>query len=160
MRLVLLLSAAASLAACDSPDLANRTTRDAAGAPEVEGAPKVQGAPAPAKEVPALPTAESAAIPIAFLGVYDRDEAACAAPGEYRMEVRADEIRFHESSGKVHKVTILGQDRASVEAAYQGEGESWTNVRELRLSDGGRTITVSGDGTNIVRRRCAGAPAD
>jgi hypothetical protein len=154
MRLFLLLSAAAaSLAACGPPDKADVTTEDNFIASEE------QAAPAPEAKVPAHSAIQSAAIPAAFLGVYDRDEAACTAPGEYRMEVRPGEIRFHESIGKVRKVTILDQDRASVEAAYQGEGESWSNVRELRLSDGGRTIAVSGDGADIVRHRCTVAPA-
>ena len=71
------------------------------------------------------------------------------------MEVGADEIRFHESIGKIRKVTILAPDRISVEADYQGEGESWSNVRELSLSDGGATLAVTGEGTNIVRHRCS-----
>ncbi len=146
MRSLLFLSAAVSLAACEAGG--QRTTEDNFAASDN------QAASAPAAEAPTTTVPETVAIPAAFRGVYDKDEAACADPSEYRMEVRSDEIRFHESIGMVRKVTSLGPDRASVEADYQGEGESWTNVRELRLSDGGRTIAVSGEGTTIVRRFC------
>jgi hypothetical protein len=147
MRIFPLLFAAASVAACGSAEVANQAT----------DLNRSSVAPVPSAPPAAQPAASSAAIPAAFQGVYDRDSAACAAPGEYRMEVRSDEIRFHESIGKVRKVTGLAPDRISVEADYQGEGERWTNVRELRLSDSAATIIVSGEGTTVTRRRCAGA---
>lgn len=98
--------------------------------------------------------ADALTIPPAFQGRYDASLAACSAPSDARLEVAAGELRFHESIGTVRKVTIAAPDRVSVTADYQGEGESWRSVRELRLSDGGAALTVSGDGTSLARRRC------
>jgi hypothetical protein len=75
----------------------------------------------------------------------------------HRLTVSATELRFHESIGTVRQAAVTGLDSVTVEADYQGEGESWRSIRELRLSDGGATLTVSGDGTKLVRVRCPAA---
>jgi hypothetical protein len=48
----------------------------------------------------------------------------------------------------------MGDDAVSVGADYEGEGETWSEIRELRLSDGGNSLTVTGDGTMVTRVRC------
>jgi hypothetical protein len=117
--------AAAALASCSAPDAAG----------------------------PAKSPAE--AIPAAFRGMWDKDEVACGSPaGEYRLEVAADALRFHESIATVRNVAIGDARRISVEADWQGEGESWRNRRELSLSPDGRVLTVTGEGTSLVRMRC------
>lgn len=129
-----------------APDFANRTEADnLAFDPPID-----EPASAPATQVPA----KSAAIPPAFQGVYDQSRAACAKPSQARLEIRSGELRFHESIGTVREVAIAAPDRISVTADYQGEGESWQSVRELRLSGGGRSLAISGDGTSMTRRRC------
>ena len=139
------------LISCNAPDVANRTEADKVTfTPPPIDQPASVPAPAPAAPV----TADAAAIPSAFQGVYDEDLGACSTPSQARLEIRSGELRFHESIGTVRKVAIAAQDRISVTADYQGEGESWQSVRELRLSDGGATLAVSGDGTSMVRRRC------
>ena len=47
-----------------------------------------------------------------------------------------------------------------VAADFQGEGESWSANQRLKLGDRGDTLTLTGNGVEIVRIRCpAGAPA-
>jgi hypothetical protein len=66
--------------------------------------------------------------------------------------VSAGELRFHESIGTVRGVAVEGPDRISVDADYQGEGESWRATQRL-VRDGDR-LTISGDGTSLERVRC------
>lgn len=148
MRGIMVLPAfAALLAACGSPEAepgANLAVAPSAAAQ----------APATRSEPPPLPTATARTIPAAMLGVYDASLEACGTSSDARLTVSANELRFHESIGTVRKVTATGADAVTVEADYQGEGESWQNARELRLGDGGASLTVSGDGTGLVRVRC------
>jgi hypothetical protein len=92
------------------------------------------------------------AIPEAFRGTYDRNEENCGRPSEYRLTVDAGELRFHESIGKVRSVKVLTPTRIELLADYQGEGETWQNVRTLELD--GKKLTISGEGTTIDRLRC------
>jgi len=59
----------------------------------------------------------------------------------------------------VRGVTIDGPRAIHVAADFQGEGESWSAVRQLRLSEDRARLTISGDGTELVRVRCS-APSD
>jgi hypothetical protein len=153
MRLLVLLAAAA-LAACTAPDETNRAAADAK-TNETAAVPSATP-PAPVSDAKAMApaAADALTIPTAFQGRYDGSLAACAQPSDARLEIRLGEMRFHESIGTVRKVAIAAPDRVSVTADYQGEGERWQSVRELRLSDGGATLVVSGDGTSLMRRRC------
>ena len=92
------------------------------------------------------------AIPEAFRGTYDRNEADCARPSEYRLTVDAGELRFHESIGRVRSVKVIDPGHIEVLADYQGEGETWQNLRTLELD--GKRLTISGEGTKIDRVRC------
>jgi hypothetical protein len=155
MRSYSLLLAAAVLASCGAPaEQANRNEAGNALTRPPADLDNEAANRAPAAETPQLPAAaaEANAIPAAFRGTFDENSDACGGPGESRLEVKADELRFHESIGKVRKVDVEGPDAISVEADYQGEGESWRNVRRLRLS--GDTLTISGEGTSLVRIRC------
>lgn len=133
MRLVASLLTGAALAACSASDDPVSDRGATAATP--------------------VPAAAQAAIPIAFHGVYDRDRGACSAPSEYRLAVTADTLRFHESIGRVRSVSGSGR-RVSVAGDWQGEGESWTNTRDLILSPNGGTLTVEGDGASLTRVRC------
>ena len=151
MRAALLLLA--GLAACDSAPV-----NQAADAPPLQPGSS-SGDPAPPAAPPAAVPAEgpaaaasATAIPAAFHGTYDRRREDCARPSEYRLTVSAGELRFHESIGTVRKVVAEGPDAISVESDYQGEGESWRNVRRM-VRDGDR-LTISGDGTSLERVRC------
>ena len=157
MRSIGLLTAAALLAGgCGSGDIpADNSTGPVEGPPVVApaGSPAKRSEPA-AKPSPPSPAEESGSIPAAFHGVYDVSKEACARPSDMKLRVSATELRFHESLGEVRKVEPGPPGSVRVEADYEGEGESWRSTRELLLSDGGATLTISGDGTRTVRVRC------
>ena len=119
-------------------------------------APAAQAADTANSSGPAAPAppATGKTIPATVLGVYDASLEACGKPSDTRLTVSPTELRFHESIGTVRRATVTGVDTVTVEADYQGEGESWRSNRELRLGEGGATLTISGDGTRLVRVRC------
>lgn len=125
-------------------------------APARVAAPVTVSAEAPANAVdPAPPPAGTGkTIPAALLGTYDASIEACGKPSDGRLTVSPTELRFHESIGTVRQVSAAGAGSVRVEADYQGEGQSWRNAHELRLADGGASLTVSGDGTSFTRVRC------
>lgn len=92
------------------------------------------------------------AIPEAFRGTYDQDERSCGRPSQHRLIIDATELRFHESSGRVRTVKVESPTRIEILADYQGEGETWQNVRTLELN--GKRLTISGEGTTADRVRC------
>ena len=147
MRAIAVLFAAALMAGCgERRDLVQNENIDGSAPAERSGAEaNASGAQAPAT---------GKTIPAALLGTYDSSIEACGRPSDMRLAVSATELRFHESIGTVRSVTSLGAGAVSVEADWQGEGERWRSVRELRLGDGGSTLTVSGDGTRTHRVRC------
>ena len=147
-RIGLLTAAALLLAGCAPEDKA------ADGGSNVVAIPTAPPAPEAAAPEPAPPAV--AAIPEPFHGVYDSSPEACGRPSDGRLTVSALELRFHESIGTVRSVVSAPSGATRVEADYQGEGESWRSYRELRLSDGGESLTISGDGTRMVRVRCPG----
>lgn len=98
------------------------------------------------------------AVPAPFHGVYDRSLEACSTPSEYRLTISAGHLRFHESIGVVRSVAVEGPDTIRVSADFQGEGESWTADQQLRLSGAGSNLTVTSNGTNTDRVRCASNP--
>ena len=124
-------------------------------APREEAAVAPANGAAPAVDRPRPPEpARTDAIPAAFHGVFDSGPQGCERPSEQRLTVTADELRFHESVGAVRGVTVDSPTTIHVAADYQGEGESWRSVRELRLEEGGARLTVSGEGTSLTRTRC------
>ncbi|HEX6375618.1 MAG TPA: hypothetical protein VFZ91_07840 [Allosphingosinicella sp.] len=160
MRRYLLFSAASLLAACGTAETVNEAGNGANSATLVEAPANAAAYPADsptgnAAAAPApAPKAEAGAIPAPFLGVYDGSLEACARPSDQRLTVTPGELRFHESIGVVRQVSEAGPDSIRVEADYQGEGESWRSVRDISLTDGGATLTISGDGTRLDRVRC------
>ncbi len=138
--------AVAGCGAAETPQSSNGTDSPPAAAAAAE--PANAGRPAPP------PPATGKTIPAALLGVYDASLEACGRASDGRLTVSATELRFHESIGTVRRVTATGADSVAVEADYQGEGESWRSLRELKLGDGGATLTVSGDGSRFERVRC------
>jgi len=94
-------------------------------------------------------------IPAAFVGVYDRDGAACASAGsEERLEVSLVALHFHESIGEVRFVNPESDSVISVEADFQGEGETWRNRLRLSLGAGGTLVVTQPDGSSLTRIRC------
>lgn len=142
--------AAALIAGCGRPGTGGEADREAS-PPAVAEAPGDAVEPAP---TPPSPPATGKTIPATLLGVYDASIESCAGRSDGRLTVAPTELRFHESVGTVRQVTSTGAGTVTVEADYRGEGESWRNLRELKLGEGGATLTVSGDGTSFVRVRC------
>lgn len=153
--LVLPALAAVLIAGCGRQGSDQRENEVSAPAPVAEApAPAAQSAPANAGEGAPPPPATGKTIPAALLGVYDVSLEACGRPSDTRVTVTPTELRFHESIGTVREATAGGAGGVRVEADYQGEGERWRSVRELRLGDGGKALTIGGDGTRLVRVRC------
>ena len=148
------LALPAYLAACGAPvepDNVAFEVDDPPSAAGANGADPSSNHAAPATAPDPQP-AIAGAIPEPFRGTYDRNEESCARPSEYRLTVDAGELRFHESVGKVRTVRVLSPTRIELLADYQGEGETWQNVRALELD--GKRLTISGEGTTIDRLRC------
>jgi hypothetical protein len=152
----LLIAAAGALASCGAQDTgANNVAGNELTRPPADVAQPQPGGPPEANEAaPAPPVADANMIPAPFQGRYDESEAACGGTGEKRLVVTGTELRFLESIGTVRSVSDAGSRAVSVTADYQGEGESWRNVRTLALAPDGSTLTISGDGTSLTRTRC------
>ena len=143
------LAVAALAAACGQPHDPAPGRNQQVAAADAPANVSETAAPTP---IPTPPTGKT--IPVSMLGVYDASLEACGRPSDARLTVSPTELRFHESIGTVGKVTALGADAVRVEADYQGEGERWRSVRELRLGESGTELTISGDGTSFARVRC------
>ena len=70
------------------------------------------------------------------------------------LTVAPDKLIFHESVGTVQSVTPRSDGTIAVEAAFTGEGQSWTRTLALRGSDDGQRLTIVHDGVAITRKRC------
>lgn len=70
------------------------------------------------------------------------------------LTVAPDKLIFHESVGTVQSVTPRSDGTIAVEAAFTGEGQSWTRTLVLRGSGDGQLLTIVHDGVAITRKRC------
>jgi len=103
-------------------------------------------------KIVALDGGGTPAIPATFQGRWSRSAATCGKPGDdMRLAVAAGSLTFYESVGKVTAVKAITADRIDASVDYQGEGEKWSDVAAMRLSDEGRTLTIG----NVKRVRCA-----
>ena len=73
---------------------------------------------------------------------------------ELELKVTADSLIFHESVGAVQGVASGPGGRVRVDAAFTGEGESWTKKIELRPSANGNELIIINDGAAVTRKRC------
>lgn len=119
-------------------------------------------APPPvAPEAPAANAAEPAAasttaLPAAYHGVFDQTAAACdSASSIYRLTVSGDELRFHESLAEIKSVIPDGDNAVRIAANYSGEGMTWSNTQRVALADGGKKLTITGEGEPVARVRCS-----
>lgn len=99
-------------------------------------------------------------IPTSFRGIWDIADGTCSPASDLRMDIRADEIEFYESMGKVTSVEVESPDTIVVSLAMSGEGESWDVTTRYVLSDGGAVLTPFETETNpqykpIPRKRCS-----
>ncbi|MET0371703.1 MAG: hypothetical protein ABW039_10035 [Sphingobium sp.] len=132
-----------------------------------EGLPNTQQ-PAPGNAAPGgvvmeetTPPAPAAlahpgAIPVALRGRWAGLGEDCSDRGaELALTVTDRRLVFHESVGEATSVTPHAGGGATVQAAFTGEGESWTRRLSLRPSPDGARLTVLNDGIDTVRKRCA-----
>ena len=97
-----------------------------------------------------LPSAD-ADIPMRFQGRFAADTAACDASGHAsQLEIDADAIAFHESSGPVTGVAS-GPSDITITAELTGEGETREATYRFRLSDDGDMLTDLEGGMERVR---------
>jgi hypothetical protein len=95
------------------------------------------------------------AIPAALQGKWTGLNDRCGdRSAELELTVTPGSLIFHESVGTVRGVVSGTGGRVRVDAAFTGEGDSWTKQLELRPSANGRELTVINDGTAVTRKRC------
>lgn len=133
-------------------NILDQTLPNAAEAPTngitpVEAAPTVQPPPPAA--------APDGLIPVGMQGRWAGAAERCGdKAAALELTVTPDQLLFHESVGTVKSVTQDKDGRAAVEAAFTGEGQSWTRTLALRTSADGKALTVVNDGTAVTRKRC------
>ena len=111
--------------------------------------------PAPTIGTPE-PTASSAGpIPASVQGRWAGTQARCGDRSDaMELTVEPDQLIFHESVGVVQSVNQQADGRLQVQAAFTGEGESWTRTLSFRPSADGARLTIVTDGTAVTRKRC------
>lgn len=128
--------------------------------PEVEDGPTPANAitpvePPPAIDTPPPPAAPGGLIPVALQGSWTGIDERCGdRTADLELTVAPDQLVFHESVGTVKAVRTGEDRRVAVDAAFTGEGQSWTRTLLMRPSADGRTLTIMNDGTAVVRKRC------
>ncbi len=103
---------------------------------------------------------ELAAIPAAFRGSWDFAEGRCDPASDLYLKIEPTHVTFYESSGRASDITATGDGGVRMDLAMRGEGETWEETANFRLSeDGDRLIALGQDGPGggeMVRKRCAG----
>ena len=117
--------------------------------------PAAPKAPSPAPEPQTPAAAENAKVPERFQSEWNSTPADCdTANNPSRLQIGADDIRFHESSGTITSVTVSDESDITLVADMTGEGEVFQSTHTFRLSDDGDTLTDTSSGTGMVRHRC------
>ena len=131
--------------------------------PSTRDVPPGANAITPVEPAPDLPVTKgdaihANAIPITLQGRWTGTNERCGdRAAAQALELTAASLIFHESVGTVQRVTREGEGRLAVVANFTGEGESWTRTLMLRPSTDGQQLTITNDGTAIVRKRCTPA---
>ncbi|WP_066476559.1 MULTISPECIES: hypothetical protein [unclassified Sphingomonas] len=110
---------------------------------------------APDSREPAGDPGTAATIPTPYLGTWDRDASACAAPfSEMRLVIDSARLRFYESVAEVQRVTPVAAG-GGIDVAAVVSGEGMTNETTYRLARGaGDVLTVTVDDVRTPRVRC------
>ena len=103
---------------------------------------------------------ELAAIPAAFRGSWDFAEGRCDPASDLYLKIEPTRVTFYESSGRASDITVTGNGGVSMDLAMRGEGETWEETANFRLSaDGDRLISGGQQGPGggeMIRKRCSG----
>ncbi len=85
-------------------------------------------------------------IPAAFHGRWGMAPADCTSTrGDAKglITIGGDTINFYESRGKLTKVTLNSPENFTGTFAFTGEGQSWTNSQNLKLTGSSNTLVRS-----------------
>jgi len=100
------------------------------------------------------------AIPAAFHGRWGMVPADCTSTkGDAKglITINPTSIKFYESVGKLTKVTLNAPENFTGAFAFTGEGQSWTNSQNLKLTGSSNTLVRSE--TDVAQsytyKRCA-----
>jgi hypothetical protein len=85
--------------------------------------------------------AQEQQVPIQFQGKWAGSLQTCSSPGDGRLEIGPNTIRFYESRGKILAVRVLDPQRIELDLELTGEGETWRESRKLALSTDRRILT-------------------
>lgn len=128
--------------------------------PNVEEAPPAANAITPVEPTPKIDTpppeaAPAGLIPAAMQGNWTGVQDRCGdRSADLELTVTPDRLLFHESVGTVKGVTQSEDGRAAVDAAFTGEGQSWTRTLALRTSPDGKALIIVNDRKAVTRKRC------
>ncbi len=89
---------------------------------------------------------ESASIPAAFHGRWGMNPADCTSTkGDAKGLIIVDptSIKFYESRGRLTKVVLNAPENFTGTFAFTGEGQSWTNSQNLKLTGSSNTLIRS-----------------
>jgi hypothetical protein len=110
--------------------------------------------------VPPVPPEMAGGIPLAFHGRWGMTPADCTSTrGDAKglVTIDAGSIKFFESQGILTKVTLNAPENFTGTFAFTGEGQSWTNSQNLKLTDSSNTLIRSE--TDVAQsysyKRCA-----
>lgn len=143
-RVALALAMAVAAGCAAEPDTADMADAPGTDVPDT-------GAPPATLPPPVAGPDPVATVPSRFQGSYAADQAACDAAGNpTQLDIEADSISFHESSGPITAV-ISGPSGITLTAMLTGEGETREATYSFRLSDDGGTLTDQGGGMERVR---------
>ena len=85
-------------------------------------------------------------IPAAFHGRWGMVAADCTSTrGDAKglITIAGDGIQFYESRGKLTDVTLNAPENFTGTFAFTGEGQSWTNSQNLKLTNSSNTLVRS-----------------
>lgn len=149
------------LAACgrekdDQPGVVANIADQAA--PEVSQIPPDENAiqtVEPAPSIPSVGAPVGSTIPASVQGHWTGLDESCAdRAAELELTITPTSLVFLESEGKATGVSHGPNGRIRIDAAFTGEGQSWSQRLELRPSANGRELTIINDGTAVTRKRC------
>ena len=102
------------------------------------------------------PESDGALIPAQFRGEWNSKIEDCGTGNnDSRLVIRADELKFYESTGKVRAAFMRGPFETLIVADMTGEGATWLDSYKFILAGDGHYISApSSDGTRFVRYRC------
>ncbi|MBX2865106.1 MAG: hypothetical protein KTR27_16260 [Leptolyngbyaceae cyanobacterium MAG.088] len=98
------------------------------------------------------------AIPSQFHGEWNSNLEHCGtAWGDSRLQIDANYIEFHESSGPVVEIVAQGDHDLTVTIELSGEGDTWLDERHFKLSSDLQALESIFDPSEsgFVRYRCS-----